>query len=140
MRGKIDLDACNPYAPDPVDFRRDIENEGVALAAARLLPETRLVRAFSAVDATPVEASGQRGGEKLGVPLASDDAEALEIAAHLVRDANCVPVPVGGLEQARSFQRGGPGFRANTDATALPRLTGLCSADSKTDPEAARRP
>lgn len=122
---KIVFDACNPYPPDPEAFRRDIEAEGVALASARLLPGARLVRAFSAVDAYSLAISAQGKGIRLGVPLASDDTEALAVARRLVRDAGCEPVVVGGLAAARSFQRGGPGFRANTDAEDLRRRLGL---------------
>jgi predicted dinucleotide-binding enzyme len=122
LQGKIVLDACNPYQPDPPAFRREIEAEGVALATARLLPGSRLVRAFSAVDATAVEASAKGQGVPLGVPLASDDAEALRLAEQLVRDAGCVPLVVGGLADARCFQRGGAGFRANTSLPELRRL------------------
>jgi predicted dinucleotide-binding enzyme len=125
---KIILDACNPYAPDPAAFRREIEMAGVAKSSAKYLPATRLVRAFSAVDATAVEASAAGQGAKLGVPLASDDAEAMQIAEQLVRDAGCEPVVVGDLAAARRFQRGGRGFRANTNAAALRRKLGLVKA------------
>lgn len=125
LGGKIVLDACNLYQPDPAPFRQAIEYEGVALATARLLPGACMVRAFSAVDATSVEESAEGSGARLGVPIAADDAEALTIAAQLVRDAGCEPVVVGGLADARSFQRGGPGFRANTDAADLRRRLGL---------------
>jgi 8-hydroxy-5-deazaflavin:NADPH oxidoreductase len=123
--GKIVLDACNPYQPDPAPFRQAIEREGVALATARLLPGARVVRAFSAVDATSVEASAAGSGTRLGVPIAADDADARAVVAQLVRDAGCEPVVVGGLADARSFQRGGAGFRANTDATDLRQRLGL---------------
>ncbi|HLY55592.1 MAG TPA: NADPH-dependent F420 reductase [Stellaceae bacterium] len=125
LAGKIVLDACNPYPPDPEDFRKAIQEEGVALATARLLPGARVARAFSAVDATSVEESAGGAGPRLGVPIASDDREALSTAEQLVRDAGCEPVVVGGLADARSFQRGGPGFRANTDAGDLRRRLGL---------------
>lgn len=118
IRGKIVLDACNPRGGTE-------ESAGVAQTSARLLAGTRLVRAFSAVDATAVDASFKRPAEKLGVPLASDDPEALEVAAQLVRDAGCEPVIVGNLAAATSFQRNGPGFRANTTAAKLRRLLGL---------------
>ena len=122
---KIVLDACNPYLPDPAPFRQAIEQEGVALATARLLPGAGVVRAFSAVDAASVEASAEGSGTRLGVPIAADDAEALAVVAQLVLDAGCEPVVVGGLADARSFQRGGAGFRANTDAADLRRRLGL---------------
>jgi aryl-alcohol dehydrogenase-like predicted oxidoreductase len=66
LAGKIVLDACNPYTPDPPELQNAIEAEGVALASARLLPRARLVRAFSAVDATAIEDSAARTGERLG--------------------------------------------------------------------------
>lgn len=125
LRGKIVLDACNPYPPDPEPFRREIEKAGVAISTAKYFPGARLVRVFSAVDATSVEASAAGRGAKLGVPLASDDDDALRVAEQLVRDAGCEPVVVGDLAAARSFQRGGPGFRANTRAPALRRRLGL---------------
>jgi len=125
LAGKVVLDACNPYAPDAASLIRDVEAEGVALASARLLPGARLVRAFSAVDATAVEASAAGRGERLGVPLASDDSAALQVAKQLVRDAGCEPVTVGDLTSARRFQRGGAGFRAHLSAPALCRALGL---------------
>jgi predicted dinucleotide-binding enzyme len=125
LAGKIVLDACNPYGPDPVTLIREIEAEGVALASARLLPGVRYVRAFSAVDATAVEASAAGRGQRLGVPVASDDPGALEVAEQLVRDASCDPVVTGGLQSARRFQRGGAGFRAHLGAAALRRALDL---------------
>jgi predicted dinucleotide-binding enzyme len=125
LAGKIVLDACNPYQPDPVALIREIEAEGVALASARLLPGVRLVRAFSAVDATAIEASAAGRGERLGVPLASNDPAAMRVAEDLVRDAGCEPVAVGDLDSARRFQRGGAGFRAHLGAAELRRALGL---------------
>lgn len=125
LRGKVVLDACNPAPGSSSSLTRDAESLGVGLKSAKLLPGTRLVRAFSAVDATAIEASANRSNDKLGVPLASDDEEALRIVAQLVRDAGCEPVIVGKLSDARSFQRGGPGFRANTSAAELRRRMGL---------------
>jgi len=125
LRGKVVLDACNP-APGTADaLSREGEARGVGAMSARLLPGTRLVRAFSAVDATAIAASSRRRSDILGVPLAGDDAQAVATASQLVRDARCEPVVAGDLSASRSFQRGGPGFRANTDAPALRRLLGL---------------
>ena len=111
--GKVVLDACNLYGPDPATLISDVEAEGVALASARLLPGVRLLRAFSAVDATAVEASAFGRGERLGVPLASNDPAALQTAEQLMRDAGCDPVAVGDFASARRFRRGGAGFRAH---------------------------
>ena len=35
LKGKIVLDACNPYPPDPEAFRREIETAGVAVSTAK---------------------------------------------------------------------------------------------------------
>ena len=93
--------------------------------SVKLLPGTRLVRAFSAVDATAVEASFKGSADKLGVPLASDDAEAMQVVAQLVRDAGCEPVIVGNLAAGKKFERGNPGFRANTPAAKLRQILGM---------------
>lgn len=125
LRGKVVLDACNdsPSRDDPVG--REALAAGLGVTSAKLLPGTRLVRAFSAVDASAVAASAGRQGGKLGVPLAGDDAQAVQLAARLVRDAGCEPVVVGDLAAADRFQRGSPAFRANTTASELRRLLGL---------------
>jgi predicted dinucleotide-binding enzyme len=126
-RGKIVLDASNdsPNQADPVG--RDALAKGLGLASAEHLPGTRLVRAFSAVDASAVAASAGRRTGKLGVPIAGDDKEALDVAAQLVRDTGCEPLVVGNLATARRFQRGTPAFRANTTLAELRRLIDTAS-------------
>jgi 8-hydroxy-5-deazaflavin:NADPH oxidoreductase len=123
IRGKVVLDACNAGRGGPL--AKEIEMNGAGPTSAKLLPGSRLVRAFSAVDATAVEASFKRESDRLGVPLASDDAEAMQIAAQLVRDAGCEPVIVGNLAAGKKFERDGPGFRANTTAAKLRQLLGI---------------
>ena len=125
LRGKILLDACNPASGSDSALAREAQANGVGQTSAKYLPGTRLVRAFSAVDATAVEASAGRQSGKMGVPLAGDDAQAVQVAVQLVRDAGCEPVVGGNLAAAARFQRGGPGFRANTTAPELRRLLGL---------------
>jgi 8-hydroxy-5-deazaflavin:NADPH oxidoreductase len=124
-RGKVVLDACNgsPLQDDPVG--REALAQGLGLASARHLPGTRLVRAFSAVDASAVAASAGRQNGKLAVPIAGDDREALAAASQLVRDAGCDPLVVGDLAAASRFQRGTPAFRANTTLPELRRLLGM---------------
>jgi 8-hydroxy-5-deazaflavin:NADPH oxidoreductase len=125
IRGKVVLDACNTSSRTDSALLREVRTNGAGLTSAKLLPDTRLVRAFSAVDATEVEASFKHQREKLGVPLAGDDAEAMQIAAQLVRDTGCEPVIVGNLAACKSFDRDGPGWRANTTAPDLRRVLGL---------------
>ena len=125
LRGKIVLDATNPGPGSDDALAREAMGNGVAQTSAKYLPGTRLVRAFSAVDAWAVAASAGRQSGKLAVPVAGDDAQAVQVAVQLVRDAGCEPLVVGNLAAASSFQRGGPGFRANTTMPELRRLLGL---------------
>src|SRR4051812_35417633 len=123
IRSKIVLDACNARGESPI--AKEAEANGVGPTSAKLLSGTRLVRAFSAVDATAVDASFKRSTDKLGVPLASDDTEAMQVVAQLVHDAGCEPVIVGNLAAGKKFERGNPGFRANTTAAKLRQLLGI---------------
>jgi len=108
---------------------RPIRDElGVAQTVVKYMPGARLVRAFSAVDASVVETSASRIGGRIGMPIASDDAEAMRVAADLVRDAGCDPVVVGNLAASASFQPGGPGFRSHLTAPALRQRLGLPSS------------
>ena len=123
IRGKIVLDACNASGESPE--AKEAKANGIGEMSVKLLPDTRLVRAFSAVDATAVEASFKGQREKLGVPLASNDVEAMKVAAQLVRDAGCEPVIVGDLATGRRFENGNPAFRANATAPELRRILQL---------------
>ena len=124
-RGKIVLDSTNPWGTSSSDVYREAHNLGVAQTVAKYMTGARLVRAFSAVDATVVATSASRAGGRIGMPIAGDDAEALRVAADLVRDAGCDPVVVGNLAASASFQPGRPGFRAHLTAPELRRLLGL---------------
>lgn len=122
LKGKIILDATNPPGYSMDSLAREAEANGVAQTTAKYFPQSTLVRVFSAVDASAIESSYDRSSDKLGVPVASDDPNALKLAAALVEATGCDPVIVGDMNAARSFQRGGPGFRANTTAANLRRL------------------
>ena len=114
IRGKVVLDACNPLGGSESALAREAMANGVGPTSAKLLPGARLVRAFSAVDATAVETSFKGQSEKLGVPLAGDNSDSVQVAAQLVRDAGCQPVIVGNLAAAKSFQRAAARVSART--------------------------
>ena len=122
IRGKIVVDACNPSAANQPSIAAKLGTKVVGEMKKKLLTGARLVRAFSAVDATSVNASFERASGRLGVPVASDDVAALEVVAALVRDAGCEPVITGDLSTSSRFQRGTPAFRGNTNAEHLKRL------------------
>lgn len=125
IRGKIVLDACNPNWVNLSSVGREAEENGTGPTSAKYLPGTRLVRAFSAVDATVIAASATRQSDRVAVPIAGDDNEAVQIASRLVQEAGCDPLVVGNLAHARAFQRGSPGFRANANLPTLRHLLGI---------------
>lgn len=108
LAGKVVMDSANPYPERDGAFARETiaAGEGSGAPVARLLPGARLVRAFNSVYFKTLEAEAHRAGDRVGIPLAGDDAAALLIAADLVRDAGFEPVVVGALLRAREFDPG----------------------------------
>jgi 8-hydroxy-5-deazaflavin:NADPH oxidoreductase len=53
-----------------------------------------------------LESEAHRGGDRVGIPLASDDPGAMEIVAGLARDAGLDPVVVGALDRGKEFEPG----------------------------------
>jgi hypothetical protein len=60
-----------------------------------------------------------RPDPRLAIPIAGDDAQAVQIAAVLVHDAGFDPVIVGKLADARRFQRGQAGYGQPVSAAEL---------------------
>ena len=119
LKGKVVLDAGNPYPSRDGDMAVRDRQRGTGVASAEYLPGTRLVRAFNAINSGPLERDAFRKPEKLGIPLASDDAEAMKIAEQLVSDAGFDPVPVGKLSRAREFDYGTPVYVRGMTAAEL---------------------
>jgi predicted dinucleotide-binding enzyme len=106
LKGKIVLDTCNPNVRRDGDMTRDALEKGTGVMDPIYLPGTRLVRAFTTVGAAQLTSSANRPGERIGIPLAGDDREALTAVAQMVRDAGFEPVIVGDLSTAKSFDTG----------------------------------
>ena len=79
---------------------------GSAGWAAEKFPDTRWVKAFNSVYFKTLETEAHRKGDRVGIPLASDDEGALEVAAQLVRDAGFDPVIAGPLARGKAFEPG----------------------------------
>lgn len=125
LRGKVVLDTGNPYPGRDGDMAVRDRERGTGVASAEYLPGTRLVRAFNAINAGPLLREAFRKPERLGIPLATDDAEAMKIASQLVSDAGFDPVPVGGLARAREFDYGTPVYVKGMTAAELRKALGL---------------
>ena len=106
LAGKIVIDTGNAYQ------KRDGESaveasrhpRGSAGWAAAMFPASRWVKAFNTVYFKVLETEAHRDGDRVGIPLASDDAEAMEVVAGLVRDAGFDPVVAGALERGKAFE------------------------------------
>jgi 8-hydroxy-5-deazaflavin:NADPH oxidoreductase len=119
LKGKVVLDAGNPYPGRDGDMAVRDRQRGTGVASAEYLPGTRLVRAFNAINAGPLADEGFRKPERMGIPLAADDPAAMEIAKQLVSDAGFDPVPVGKLSRAREFDYGTPVYVRGMTAAEL---------------------
>ncbi len=131
LAGKVVLDSANPY-PDrdgPFATEAIAAGEGSGLPVARLLPGARLIRAFNSVYFKTLETEAHRVGDRVGIPLAGDDADALQVASGLVRDAGFEPVVVGPLLRARDFDPGTAPY--NTGMSGVELVKALNRADAR---------
>jgi 8-hydroxy-5-deazaflavin:NADPH oxidoreductase len=120
LKGKIVLDACNAVpARDGDEICDEVEKYGIGVTSQKYLPGTRLVRAFNTLNYKIFASDANRPDPKLAIPIAGDDAQAVEVAASLVRDAGFDPVVVGKLPDASRFQRGAPGYGQEVGAAEL---------------------
>jgi hypothetical protein len=108
LSGKIVLDTSNPVERRDGAMAVEALRKGSGIASAEFLPGTRLVRAFNCIPAASLANEANRAPARIAIPLAGDDAEALEVAQRLVREAGFDPVVVGALERAREFDLGQP--------------------------------
>jgi 8-hydroxy-5-deazaflavin:NADPH oxidoreductase len=103
---KVVLDTGNAYErrDGAVARQASAHPQGSAGWAAAMFPGSRWVKAFNTVYYKTLHTEAHRPGDRVGIPLASDDAEALDTAAALVRDAGFDPVVVGPLARGREFE------------------------------------
>lgn len=125
LKGKIVLDSCNPIPGRDGDMAVEARAKGTGIASPLFLPGARLVRAFNSVGYARLQAEAHRAGERVGIPLAGDDAQALKTAARLVQDAGFEPVVVGPLARAKEFDPGAPVYGRALTAAELRRGLGL---------------
>ena len=106
--GKVVLDTGNAYEKrdGAVAHEASQHPSGSAGWAAALFPGARWVKAFNTVYFKVLETEAHRDGDRVGIPLTSDDRGAIDIAAMLVRDAGFDPVIVGELARGKAFEPG----------------------------------
>ena len=119
LAGKVVLDTSNPVARRDGAISEFALGLGSGVATAQFLPGARVVRAFNCIPAASLANQPNRQPNRIAIPLAGDDAEALEIAQRLVDDAGFDGVVVGPLEIARHFDLGQPLARGDLSADEL---------------------
>jgi predicted dinucleotide-binding enzyme len=108
IKGKVVLDASNPILSRDGEIAVWARQKGAGLASAELLPGARIVRAFNAIGYARLPEIAQRQGERPGMPMAGDDANAIAVASRLVRDVGFEPVVIGNLAMGRYLIPGTP--------------------------------
>jgi predicted dinucleotide-binding enzyme len=123
--GKVVLDADNAVAArDGEDLLKETREKGIGNTTASYFPGAHVVRAFNSMGFGVFVKESHRAGDLLAIPIAGDDAHAIEVAKQLVRDAGFEPVAVP-LARAQEFAQGGPIYGKQVTAKELRQLFGI---------------
>ncbi len=110
LRGKIAVDAMNPYRPDFTLY--DLGDSTSSEEVAKELPGARLVKALNTLHAKDLATRGAPGrpvDERTALLIAGDDVDAKRVVAQLVDSIGFAPVDTGSLRDGgRLQQAGGP--------------------------------
>lgn len=107
LTGKVVIDASNPFPQRDGAIATEAREKGAGIVSARLLPGARIVRAFNAIPAARMSVGHEAPG-KVGVPIAGDDKQAIEVASKMIRDIGFEPVLVGGAAMGKHLVPGTP--------------------------------
>src|SRR5215813_5352066 len=121
LKGKVVLDTGNAYERrDGATAREASTNpKGSAGWAAAMFPGSRWVKAFNTVYYKTLQQEAHRKGEKVGIPIASDDRLALETTQQLVQQAGFEPVVVGALARGKEFEPDTPPYNTGMSGQDL---------------------
>ena len=108
LSGKVVLDAGNAVAARDGEITAETKEEGIGVTSAKYLPGAKIVRAFNSMSYRYFVSEANRSGDRMAIPIAGDDKDALATASTLVHDAGFDPVVIGPLARARDFQQGSP--------------------------------
>jgi 8-hydroxy-5-deazaflavin:NADPH oxidoreductase len=103
LAGKIVVDPSNPIAPDGSGgFRKTIPQDQSSgqLVAALLPPGAKLVKAFGTLAAPSLKSGARRSPEPNVLFFASDDRDAGNAVADLIKASGFAPVRVGGIDKS----------------------------------------
>jgi hypothetical protein len=107
IKGKVLIDACNPFPGRDGDIATKAREVGAGRMSEQLLPGARIVRAFNAIGAASMGRAHEEPG-RIGMPIAGDDKQAIEVASRLIREIGYEPILVGGLDKGKYLMPGTP--------------------------------
>jgi predicted dinucleotide-binding enzyme len=108
LAGKIVLDAGNAVISRDGEISKEAREIGIGATSIKYLPKARIVRAFNTLNYRTLAKNAHRSGERMAIPIAGNDQEALSVASRLIREAGFDPVIIGSLESSKLFAQGGP--------------------------------
>jgi len=123
LSGKTVLDASNAYKERDGELGVQAMGHprGTAVWASAMFPLSRWVKAFNTVYYKTLAEQAHRQRDPVGIPLASDNRDALELASRLVRDAGFDPVIVGDLARGKEFEPGAATYNTGMSGADLRR-------------------
>jgi predicted dinucleotide-binding enzyme len=123
--GKIVIDPANAVARrDGEELLAETKKQGIGITTETYLKGSHVVRAFNSMGVANFVSQAHRSGDLMAIPMAGDDAHAVEVASQLVRDAGFDPVVVP-LQRAQEFAQGGPLYNQQLTAKELRERFGL---------------
>ena len=131
LRGKIVMDAMNPYNPAGGFF--DLGGSTSSEIVLRRMPGARLVKAFNTIYYEHLATRGRKDvplEDRHAIYIAGDDAQAKEIVAGLIREIGFAPVDTGSLREGGCLQQPDSAiynetYTAREAVTIIASLTGL---------------
>lgn len=106
LRGKIVIDAMNPYNPDGGFF--DLNGSTSSEIVLKRIPGARLVKAFNTIYYEHLATRGRKElpvQERHAIYLAGDDPQAKQVVARLIEEIGFAPVDTGSLHEGGQLQQ-----------------------------------
>jgi predicted dinucleotide-binding enzyme len=108
-RGRILVDATNPFiAVDPLQLD-DLHGRSASVVVAEHAPGARVVKAFNSITMANFEKGPLQGDAKRVLFVSGDDPASKQTVQRLITELGYVPIDLGGLDDGgRMQQPGGP--------------------------------
>ncbi len=106
LRGKIVIDAMNPYRPDGGFY--DLEGSTSSEEVLKRIPGARLVKAFNTIYYVHLAGRGRKelpADERHTIYVAGDDADAKLVIARLIEEIGFAAVDTGSLREGGLMQQ-----------------------------------